>query len=131
MKKIVAEKAPKAIGPYSAAIQSGNLVFCSGQTPLNPQTMLIEGNNASEQTTLVLTNLENVLKEAGCDRTSILKTSVFLKNFADFEKMNQAYLTFFGDHKPARTTVEVSRLPKDALVEIDCVAEVPGPNNRG
>jgi len=124
MKKIIADLAPKAIGPYSAAMQSGNLIFCSGQTPLNPQTMLIEGATASEQTTLVLTNLENVLKAAGSDRTKVLKTSVFLKNFADFEKMNQAYQAFFGDHKPARTTVEVSRLPKDALVEIDCVAEV-------
>jgi 2-iminobutanoate/2-iminopropanoate deaminase len=126
MKKITAEKAPKAIGPYSAAVQSGNLVFCSGQTPLNPQTMLIEGNSISEQTALVLANLENVLKAAGCDRTNVVKTSVFLKNFGDFEKMNKAYLTFFGDHKPARTTVEVSRLPKDALVEIDCVAEISG-----
>ena len=124
MKKIIADLAPKAIGPYSAAMQSGNLIFCSGQTPLNPQTMLIEGATASEQTTLVLTNLENVLKAAGSDRTKVLKTSVFLKNFADFEKMNQAYQAFFGDHKPARTTVEVSRLPKDALVEIDCAAEV-------
>lgn len=124
MKKIIADQAPKAIGPYSAAIQSGNLIFCSGQTPLNPQTMVIEGATVTEQTTLVLTNLENVLKAAGSDRTKVLKTSVFLKNFADFEKMNQAYQAFFGDHKPARTTVEVSRLPKDALVEIDCVAEV-------
>jgi len=86
--------------------------------------MVIEGATASEQTTLVLTNLETVLKAAGCDRSHVLKTSVFLKNFADFEKMNKAYETFFGDHKPARTTVEVSRLPKEALVEIECVAEV-------
>jgi 2-iminobutanoate/2-iminopropanoate deaminase len=124
MKKIIAENAPKAIGPYSHAIQSGNLIFCSGQTPLNPQTMLIEGATASEQTTLVLTNLETILKSIGRDRFSIVKTSVFLKNFADFEKMNKAYETFFGDHKPARTTVEVSRLPREALVEIECVAEI-------
>lgn len=123
MKKISTDKAPRAIGPYSAALQSGNLIFCSGQTPLNPETMVIEGATASEQTTLVLNNLEAVLKAAGADRTHVLKTSVFLKNFADFEKMNKAYEQFFGDHKPARTTVEVSRLPKDALVEIDCVAE--------
>jgi len=124
MKKIFTDSAPKAIGPYSHAIQSGNLIFCSGQTPLNPATMQIEGATASEQTTLVLNNLETVLKAAGSDRTRILKTSVFLKNFADFEKMNKAYETFFGDHKPARTTVEVSRLPREALVEIECVAEV-------
>ncbi len=124
MKKIFTENAPRAIGPYSHAIQSGNLIFCSGQTPLNPASMVIEGATASEQTTLVLTNLETVLKSAGCDRSSIIKTSVFLKNFADFEKMNKAYEAFFGDHKPARTTVEVSRLPREALVEIECVAEV-------
>jgi 2-iminobutanoate/2-iminopropanoate deaminase len=125
MKKIFTEHAPKAIGPYSHAIQTGNLIFCSGQTPLNPETMLIEGATVTEQTTLVLTNLERVLQAAGCNRTHIIKTSVFLKNFADFEKMNQAYAAFFGDHKPARTTVEVSRLPREALVEIECVAEIP------
>jgi len=124
MKKVFADQAPKAIGPYSHAIQSGNLIFCSGQTPLNPTSMLIEGATVTEQTTLVLTNLETVLKSTGCDRSHVLKTSVFLKNFADFEKMNRAYESFFGDHKPARTTVEVSRLPKDALVEIECVAEL-------
>ncbi|MBX2969208.1 MAG: RidA family protein [Cyclobacteriaceae bacterium] len=125
MKKIFTEQAPKAIGPYSHAIRSGNLIFCSGQTPLNPQTMLIEGATVTEQTNLVLSNLETVLKAEGCTSSHIIKTSVFLKNFADFEKMNKAYEAFFGDHKPARTTVEVSRLPKDALVEIECVAEVP------
>lgn len=123
MKKIIADAAPKAIGPYAHAWQSGNLVFCSGQTPLNPATMQIEGATVTEQTTLVLANLETVLKAAGCDRSNIIKTSVFLKNFADFEMMNKAYEAFFGDHKPSRTTVEVSRLPKDALVEIECVAE--------
>jgi len=124
MKKIFTEAAPKAIGPYSQAIQSGNLIFCSGQTPLNPATMQIEGATVSEQTTLVLTNLETILRAAGTDRTHVLKTSVFLKNFADFEKMNKAYEAFFGEHKPARTTVEVSRLPREALVEIECVAEL-------
>jgi 2-iminobutanoate/2-iminopropanoate deaminase len=125
MKKIFTNDAPKAIGPYCHAMQSGNLVFCSGQTPLNPTTMLIEGATVTEQTTLVLTNLEAVLTAAGCTRANVLKTSVFLKNFGDFEKMNKAYEAFFGDHKPARTTVEVSRLPREALVEIECVAEVP------
>ncbi len=123
MKKIFTDNAPKAIGPYCHATQTGNLIFCSGQTPLNPATMLIEGATASEQTTLVLNNLETVLKAAGADRSHVLKTSVFLKNFADFERMNKAYEAFFGEHKPARTTVEVSRLPREALVEIECVAE--------
>ncbi|MCE2997353.1 MAG: RidA family protein [Cyclobacteriaceae bacterium] len=124
MQKVFTENAPKAIGPYSHAIVSGHLVFCSGQTPLNPATMQIEGATASEQTTLVLTNLETVLKSVGSSRASILKTTVFLKNFADFERMNKAYEAFFGEHKPARTTVEVSRLPREALVEIECVAEL-------
>ena len=124
MKKIIAPNAPKAIGPYAAAIRSGNLIFCSGQTPLNPQTMKIQGSTIEEQTLLALSNLESVLKEEGCERTSIVKTSVFLKNFADFPKMNATYATFFGDHTPARTTVEVSRLPMDALVEIECIAEI-------
>lgn len=124
MEKIHNPEGPQAIGPYSQAWRSGNLIFCSGQTPLNPATMQIEGATVSEQTIRVLTNLETVLKAAGCNRNNIIKTSVFLKNFADFEKMNQAYATFFGDHKPARTTVEVSRLPRESLVEIECIAEV-------
>jgi 2-iminobutanoate/2-iminopropanoate deaminase len=123
MKIVTSNNTPQAIGPYSHAIISGNLVFCSGQTPLNPITMTIEGVTITEQTLLVLQNLETVLKAAGTNRNHVLKTSVFLKNFADFEKMNKAYEQFFGEHKPARTTVEVSRLPKDALVEIECVAE--------
>ena len=124
MKIVTSNNTPQAIGPYSHAIISGNLVFCSGQTPLNPITMTIEGVTITEQTLLVLQNLETVLKAASTNRNHVLKTSVFLKNFADFEKMNKAYEQFFGEHKPARTTVEVSRLPKDALVEIECVAEV-------
>lgn len=124
MKKIQAPAAPKAIGPYSAAIRVGNLLFCSGQTPVNPDTMLIEGRDIEEQTLRALNNLEIVLSAAGASRENIVKTSVFLKNFADFPKMNAVYADFFGNHKPARTTVEVSRLPMDALVEIECIAEV-------
>jgi 2-iminobutanoate/2-iminopropanoate deaminase len=124
MKKIQAPAAPKAIGPYSAAIRVGNLLFCSGQTPVNPDTMLIEGRDIEEQTLRALNNLEIVLSAAGASRENIVKTSVFLKNFADFPRMNAVYADFFGTHKPARTTVEVSRLPLDALVEIECIAEV-------
>jgi 2-iminobutanoate/2-iminopropanoate deaminase len=124
MNTLFSQAAPHAIGPYAHAIQSGNLIFCSGQTPLNPETMLIESASITDQTLVVLKNLETVLNAAGCNRQHIVKTSVFLKNFADFEKMNAAYAEFFGEHKPARTTVEVSRLPKDALIEIECVAEL-------
>ncbi len=124
MKKIQAPQAPKAIGPYSAAIRIGNLLFCSGQTPLNPETMLIESKTIEEQTLRALENLEIVLQAEGADRSKVVKTTVFLKNFADFPQMNAVYGDFFGNHKPARTTVEVSRLPMDALVEIECIAEV-------
>jgi 2-iminobutanoate/2-iminopropanoate deaminase len=124
MIKVFSAEAPKAIGPYSHALVSGKLIFCSGQTPLNVNTMLIEVATVSEQTTVVLNHLETVLRSAGANRNSIIKTTVFLKNFADFEKVNKAYEAFFGEHRPARTTVEVSRLPKDALVEIECIAEL-------
>ena len=124
MKKIQAPQAPKAIGPYSAAIRIGNLLFCSGQTPLNPETMLRESKTIEEQTLRALENLEIVLQAEGADRSKVVKTTVFLKNFADFPQMNAVYGDFFGNHKPARTTVEVSRLPMDALVEIECIAEV-------
>lgn len=124
MKKIQAPQAPKAIGPYSAAIRVGNLLFCSGQTPVNPETMAIESRTIEEQTLRALENLEIVLRVESVGRENIVKTTVFLKNFADFPRMNAVYAEFFGNHKPARTTVEVSRLPLDALVEIECIAEV-------
>jgi 2-iminobutanoate/2-iminopropanoate deaminase len=123
MNEIYSDKAPKAIGPYCHAMESGNLIFCSGQTPLNPETMLIDSDTIETQTKVVLQNLETVLQTINCNRNNIIKTTVFLKNFADFEKMNKVYSGFFGAHKPARTTVEVSRLPKEALVEIECIAE--------
>lgn len=125
MKAIFSAEAPQAIGPYAHAIRSGQLLFCSGQTPLDPVSMLISGRSIEEQTLVVLNNLEAVLKAEGADRTCIVKTTVFLKNFADFERMNATYAAFFNGHRPARSTVEVSRLPKDALVEIECVAEIP------
>jgi len=125
MTTILAPDAPRAIGPYAHATRSGALLFCSSQTPLNPETMAIEGTTIEEQTRVTLQNIEHVLKAAGATRHHVLKTTVFLKNFADFERMNQTYATFFGSHRPARTTVEVSRLPKEALVEIECVAEIP------
>lgn len=125
MDTIFADKAPKAIGPYAHAYRSGNLIFCSGQTPLNPATMTIEAATIEGQTQVVLQNLETVLQAAGATRSHVIKTTVFLKNFADFEQMNKTYAAFFDMHRPARTTVEVSRLPKDALVEIECIAELP------
>jgi 2-iminobutanoate/2-iminopropanoate deaminase len=124
MKIIHTPHAPAAIGPYVQAIQAGDFLFCSGQTPLNPATMKIEATTIEEQTEVVLQNLQTVIEAAGYKINRVVKTSVFLKNFADFERMNKTYEAFFAGHKPARTTVEVSRLPKDALVEIECVVYV-------
>lgn len=117
------KSAPAAIGPYSQAIRTGNLLFCSGQTPLDPQTMALSGEDIAEQTEQALTNLIAVLEQAGLSLSDVVKTSVFLQTMDDFAGMNQVYERFFGDHKPARTTVAVHQNPLGALVEIDCIAE--------
>lgn len=122
MESIHSDQAPQAIGPYAQAIICNGFIFCSGQTPLDPATMTITGSTIEEQTRQVLQNLQAVLSAKGVGIARIVKTTVFLKNFADFERMNKVYAAFFGDHRPARSTVEVSRLPKDALVEIECIA---------
>lgn len=122
METIHSDQAPQAIGPYAQAIICNGFIFCSGQTPLDPATMTITGSTIEEQTRQVLQNLQAVLSAKGVGIARIVKTTVFLKNFADFERMNKVYAAFFGDHRPARSTVEVSRLPKDALVEIECIA---------
>ena len=117
--------APQAIGPYAQAIVAGGFVFCSGQTPLVPASMRIEADTIEEQTRQVLVNLSTVLSSRRLGLADVVKTTVFLKNFADFNRMNAVYGSVFGAHRPARTTVEVSRLPLDALVEIECVAIIP------
>jgi len=116
--------APEAIGPYSHAIRSGNLVFCSGQTPLDPATMKIVGGTIGEQTKRVLENLTTVLNGMGLSLQNVVKTTVFLKDMADFQGMNEVYAEIFGDHKPARSTIAVRQNPLDALVEIECIAEI-------
>ncbi len=116
--------APAAIGPYCHAMQSGNLVFCSGQTPLNPETMQLVGDEIGEQTRQALANLETVLKGLGLSLHHIVKTTVFLKDMADFQGMNTVYAEIFGGHRPARTTIAVQQNPLDALVEIECIAEL-------
>lgn len=118
-------EAPQAVGPYSQAIVAAGLVFCSGQTPLVPASMRIEALTIEDQTRQALHNLATVLSTRGLGLQHIVKTTVFLKNFADFGRMNAVYAEVFGEHRPARTTVEVSRLPLEALVEIECVAELP------
>ena len=125
MNPIHAEHAPQAIGPYSHAIRSGKLLFCSGQTPLDPVTMKLSGETIEEQTTAALTNLSRVLESAGLSLADVVKTTVFLKDMDDFTGMNAAYAAVFGEHKPARTTISVRANPLDALVEIECMAEFP------
>ena len=118
--------APAAIGPYSQAIRSGNLVFLSGQIPLDPQTgNLVEGD-AAVQTARVLQNLSAILEYAGSSLGQVLKTTVYLRDLADFAMMNEVYARFFDDPAPARATVEVARLPRNVSVEIDLIAEVEG-----
>ncbi|MEQ8810062.1 MAG: RidA family protein [Imperialibacter sp.] len=123
MKKIHSDEAPKAIGPYSQAIRSGGLIFCSGQTPIVPDTNKMVEGEIGPQTQQALMNLSAVLKAEGLSLSDVVKTTVFLKNFRDFPAMNAVYAEVFGEHQPARSTVEVSRLPLDALVEIECIAE--------
>jgi 2-iminobutanoate/2-iminopropanoate deaminase len=124
VKTHLVEGAPEAIGPYCHAMQSGNLIFCSGQTPLDPETMQIVGSDIGEQTERVLRNLEIVLGGLNLSLQNIVKTTVFLKDMADFQGMNTVYRQTFGEHTPARTTVAVRQNPLDALVEIECIAEI-------
>ena len=113
--------APQAIGPYSQAITAGNLVFCSGQIPLTPDGALIEGDVAA-QTRQVLTNLQAVLTAAGSSLDQVVKTTVFLADMGDFAAMNAVYAEFFPANPPARSTIQVARLPRDARVEIEAIA---------
>jgi 2-iminobutanoate/2-iminopropanoate deaminase len=123
-KKVIStDTAPKAIGPYSQAIQSGNLLFISGQIPLNPVTGEISGD-ISGQTHQVLENLKSILLAAGATPADVLKTTVFLKNLDDFSAMNAVYGEYFAADAPARSTIEVSRIPRGALVEIEAVAVI-------
>ena len=119
---IATEKAPKAIGPYSQAIRANGFVFVSGQIPLDPGTQqLIEGD-VRAQTDRVLRNIQGILQGAGTSMEKVVKTTVFLKNMGEFTAMNEVYGKFFGTNPPARATVEVSRLPKDVMVEIEVIA---------
>ena len=124
MNIIKTNRAPEAIGPYSQAVKAGDLVFCSGQIPLDPVNMTLVGETIADQTEQVLLNLSEVLKAAGTGLEKVVKTTVFLKDMNNFVEMNEVYAKFFGDHKPARATVEVARLPKDVLVEIECTARI-------
>ena len=114
--------APKAIGPYSQAVAHNGLVFLSGQIPLDPATNQMVEGDISAQTERVLQNLAAVLEAAGSSLKKVLKTTVYLKNMADFPKMNEVYGRYFDENPPARSTVEAARLPRDVQVEIDAIA---------
>lgn len=116
--------APAAIGPYSQAMIVGDLVFCSGQIAMDPASGTLTGGDVQAQTRRVLTNLRAVLRAAGSDFDRVAKTTVFLKSMDDFAAMNEVYAEMFGDARPARAAVEVSRLPKDVDVEIDAIATI-------
>lgn len=123
MKYVSTEKAPQAIGPYSQAVISGNLVFTSGQIAINPATGNIEGTTIEEQTELVCQNVKNLLEASGTDMTKVVKTVCFLADMNDFASFNQVYSKYFVS-KPARSCVAVKTLPKNVLVEIDTVTEL-------
>ena len=125
MKKIFATtNAPGAIGPYSQAVQAGNVVFVSGQLPIDPATGNFAGDDIKSQTRQSLTNIKNILASEGIEMSQILRTGVLLKDMNMFADMNAVYGEFFEGDYPARAAVEVARLPKDALVEIEAVAYV-------
>jgi 2-iminobutanoate/2-iminopropanoate deaminase len=122
MEYCATERAPKAIGPYSQAVKVGSMIYTSGQIPLDPATgKLVEGDFET-MARRVFDNLKAVLQSAGADFRHVVKATVFLKNLSDFQKLNGIYGEYFGDHKPARSTVGVAQLPLDSLVEIDLVA---------
>ena len=121
-KEIRTDKAPKAIGPYSQAIEANGLIFCSGQIPLEPATMTVVAGGVEEQTRQVLKNLAAVLEAAGSSLDQAVKCTVFLQDMADFAAMNKVYGEFFKPPAPARAAVQVARLPRDVKVEIECIA---------
>ena len=126
MSKILIQTAhaPAAIGPYAQAVRAGNLLFVSGQIPLDPATGQMVDGDITVQTERVLNNLAAILEAAGSNLSRVLKTTVYLRDLEDFGKMNAVYAKFLGEDPPARATVQAARLPRDAAVEIDLIAEV-------
>ena len=123
MKKIISTtEAPAAIGPYSQAVRVGSMIFCAGQVPLDPKTGQIVSEDIAEQTHRVLDNVTAILKSEQLTLAHVVKTTVFLADFGDFQKMNEVYATYFREQPPARSTVGVSTLPKNARVEIEVIA---------
>ncbi|UJF33125.1 RidA family protein [Paenibacillus hexagrammi] len=124
MEYIATSSAPAAIGPYSQAVKFGNLLFTSGQIPLGLDGQIVSGG-IKEQAHQVFVNLKGVLEAAGTDFSHVVKATVFLKDMNQFAELNEIYASYFGDHKPARSTVEVARLPRDVFVEIELIVGIP------
>lgn len=121
MKRIQTDKAPKAVGPYSQAVEHNGMIYCSGQVGIDPATgQLVEG--IENQVKQVMSNLEQVLMVAGSSLNNIVKTTIFLADMNDYVQVNELYGSYFKETKPARSTVQVAKLPKDALIEIECIA---------
>ncbi|HZX19794.1 MAG TPA: RidA family protein [archaeon] len=126
IKKIQSKNAPKAIGPYSQAVRAGNFIFVSGQLPINSKTNELVGNEIKAQTKQVLENIKAILEEAGASLEHVVKCEIFMQNLGDFAEMNKIYSEYFTKEPlPARYCVEVSKLPKGALIEIACTAFLP------
>ncbi len=122
METIATDNAPKAVGPYAQARKVGNLLFCSGQIGLDPETMKFVGEDVESQAKQIFKNIEAVLAAAGLGMNSVVKTTVFLKDMNDFAVVNGLYADAFGDHKPARSAMSVAGLPLGAQIEIECIA---------
>ncbi|WP_028560738.1 RidA family protein [Paenibacillus pinihumi] len=124
LKIVATNQAPAAIGPYSQAVRLGNLLFTSGQIPLDVNGQVVEGG-VEEQTHQVFRNLKAVLAAEGAELKNVVKATVFIKDMNQFGAINEVYASYFGEHKPARSTVEVARLPKDVSVEIELIVAIP------
>ena len=121
---IATEKAPKALGPYSQAVKAGGFVWCSGQIPIDPAVNAVTATTIEDQARQAITNLKNVLEAAGAGLDKVVKTTVFISDMNDFAALNAVYAEMFGDMKPARSCVQVARLPKDVKLEIEAIAAV-------
>ena len=121
---ILTEKAPKAIGPYSQGIKGGNLIFTSGQLPIDPETGVLIQDDIKLATRQSIENVKAILEEAGASLNDVVKVTIFIKNMNDFALVNEVYGEYFSEHKPARSCVEVARLPKDGKIEIEAIAVI-------
>ena len=123
MEVISTENAPKALGPYSQAIKANGMVYCSGQISIDPAVNAVTAETIEDQTKQAITNLKNVLEKAGSSLSKVVKTTVFISDMNEFARLNAVYAEMFGDTKPARSCVQVARLPKDVKIEIEAIAE--------